>query len=71
LFGILEPITNTVWVVILGIIVFILKMLIVFIVGLFINAVFPRFRIEQAMKYLLKWPTLLAFIGLIIVAIAN
>ena len=66
LFGILEPITNTVWGVILGIIVFLIKMLIVFIIGLFINAVFPRFRIEQAMKYLWKWPTVLAFVGLII-----
>jgi len=42
------------------------KMLVVFVLGLCINAVFPRFRIEQAVKYLWKWPTLLAFLGLII-----
>jgi NADH-quinone oxidoreductase subunit H len=45
---------------------FFLKMLVVFVLGLCINAVFPRFRIEQAIKYLWKWPTLLAFLGLII-----
>jgi len=48
---------------------FFIKMLVVFILGLFINAVFPRFRIEQAVKYLWRWPTLLAFIGLIAVLI--
>jgi NADH-quinone oxidoreductase subunit H len=47
-------------------ITFFIKMLVVFVLGLFINAVFPRFRIEQAVKYLWKWPTLLAFLGLII-----
>jgi len=45
---------------------FFVKMLVVFVLGLCINAVFPRFRIEQAIKYLWKWPTLLAFLGLII-----
>lgn len=48
---------------------FFVKMLVVFIVCLFINAVFPRFRIEQAVKYLWRWPTLLAFVGLIVVMI--
>jgi NADH-quinone oxidoreductase subunit H len=46
-------------------IIFFAKMLVVFVLGLFIHAVFPRFRIEQAIKYLWKWPTLLAFLGLI------
>jgi len=46
-------------------ITFFIKMLVVFVLGLCINAVFPRFRIEQAIKYLWKWPTLLAFLGLI------
>jgi len=46
-----------------------IKMLAVFVVGLFINAVFPRFRIEQAIRYLWKWPTLLAFLGLIVTLI--
>jgi len=47
-------------------IIFFVKMLVVFVLGLCVNAVFPRFRIEQAIKYLWKWPTLLAFLGLII-----
>ena len=46
--------------------IFFVKMLAVFVVGLCINAVFPRFKIEQAIKYLWKWPTLLAFLGLIL-----
>ena len=46
-----------------------LKMLVVFILVLFINAVFPRFRIEQAIRYLWRWPTLLAFVGLVLVLI--
>jgi len=49
--------------------VFILKMLVVFLVMLFINAAFPRLRIEQAVAYLWKWPALLAFAGLIVVLI--
>jgi len=71
LFGLLNPISGTVLGIVLGIIVFLIKMLVVLIIGLFINAVYPRFRIEQAMKYLLKWPTLIAFIGLIIVSLIN
>ena len=49
---------------------FLAKMLVVFIIYLFVNAVTPRFRIEQAIRYLWKWPTLLAFLGLIIVLIS-
>jgi len=49
-----------------NLIIFFAKMLVVFVLCLFIHAVFPRFRIEQAIKYLWKWPTLLAFLGLII-----
>jgi NADH-quinone oxidoreductase subunit H len=45
---------------------FFLKMLVVFVLGVCVNAVFPRFRIEQAVKYLWRWPTLLAFVGLVI-----
>ena len=47
-------------------IIFFVKMLVVFVLGLCVNAVFPRFKIEQAIKYLWKWPTLLALLGLII-----
>ncbi len=66
LWGVFGSVMNTAWGVILGVIIFLIKMCIVFIIGLFVNAVFPRFRIEQAVKYLWKWPTLLAFLGLII-----
>jgi NADH-quinone oxidoreductase subunit H len=45
---------------------FFLKILLVFIVCIFINAVFPRFRTEQAVKYLWSVPTLFALAGLII-----
>lgn len=48
---------------------FLLKMLIVFILGVFINAVFPRFRIEQAIRFNWTWPTIIALAGLIIVYI--
>ena len=45
---------------------FFVKMLVIFILGLFINAVFPRLRIDQAIKYCWKWPSILALAGLII-----
>jgi NADH-quinone oxidoreductase subunit H len=45
---------------------FVLKMLVVFVAGLFINAVFPRFRMEQAIRFNWTWPTLIALAGLII-----
>ncbi len=50
-------------------IIFFFKMLAVFIAGLFVNAVLPRLRIEQAVRYLWRWPTLLAFLGLVAVLI--
>ncbi|HDM32644.1 MAG TPA: proton-conducting membrane transporter [Deltaproteobacteria bacterium] len=46
---------------------FFLKVLVVFVIGLLINAVFPRFRTEQAVKFLWKWPSVMALAGLIIV----
>lgn len=45
---------------------FFIKMLVVFLIIIFINAVFPRMRTEQAVKYLWRWPILLALAGLII-----
>ena len=48
--------------------VFFLKMLVVLVFGLFVNAAFPRLRVEQAVRYLWRWPTLIAFVGLILVA---
>jgi len=46
--------------------IFFIKMLVVFLLGLFINAVFPRLRIDQAIKYCWKWPTIVSLAGLII-----
>ncbi len=37
---------------------------VVWMIAIFINAVFPRFRIEQAFKFYWKWPTLIAALGL-------
>ena len=71
LFGLLDFLSGTVWAVILGIIIFLLKMTVVLVIVIFINAVYPRYRIEQAMNYLLKWPTLISFIGLIIVVLVK
>ena len=50
---------------------FFLKMLVVFVLSLFINAALPRLRIDQAIKYLWRWPALFAFAGLIIVVIVQ
>ncbi len=55
----------------LGGLVFFVKMLVVFVICVFINAVYPRLRIEQAIGYLWRWPTILAFAGLIIVLIVG
>jgi NADH-quinone oxidoreductase subunit H len=48
---------------------FFIKMVIVFTAGVLINAVFPRVRIEQAIHFCWKWPTILAFVGLIIASV--
>ena len=52
-------------------IVFFLKMLVVFGFGLWINASFPRLRIDQAIRYLWRWPTLIAFVGLLLVVVTG
>jgi NADH-quinone oxidoreductase subunit H len=46
---------------------FLLKMLIVFMLGVFINAVFPRFKIQQAIRFNWTWPTIISLVGLLIV----
>jgi len=48
---------------------FLVKMLVVFLMGLFINAVFPRFRIEQGLRFCWRWPALLGVVGLIVVLV--
>jgi NADH-quinone oxidoreductase subunit H len=50
---------------------FFIKMLVVFVLLTFIHGVFPRFRIEQAIKYLWKWPAAFSLLGLILVLIIN
>jgi len=50
---------------------FFVKMLVIFLMGLFINAVFPRFRIEQGLRFCWRWPALLGFLGLILVLVTG
>jgi NADH-quinone oxidoreductase subunit H len=54
-----------------NVLTFLAKMLVVFFVGVCINAVLPRFTVKQALRYLWKWPTILAFVGLLIVTLAR
>jgi len=48
---------------------FFLKMLVVFTLTVFVHAVFPRLRIEQAIRYLWQWPAVISFLGLILIQI--
>jgi len=50
---------------------FFVKMCVVFIIVSFVNGIFPRYRIEQAVKYLWRWPALISFVGLILVKISG
>ncbi len=52
-----------------NIITFSLKMLVVFLLAIFINAIMPRFRMDQAFKFYWKWPAILGLISLIFVFI--
>jgi NADH-quinone oxidoreductase subunit H len=52
-------------------ITFLVKMLVVFVCGVLVNASFPRFRVEQAIGYLWRWPTALAFLGLVVTVAAR
>jgi len=45
---------------------FFLKMLVVFVSMVLIHSVFPRLRLEQALRYLWRWPTIFAFLGVIV-----
>jgi NADH-quinone oxidoreductase subunit H len=51
--------------------VFFLKMLVVFVAVVFVNASFPRLRVEQAVRYLWRWPSLVALAGLVLVAVVG
>jgi NADH-quinone oxidoreductase subunit H len=48
---------------------FFIKMLIIFVPLISVSAVFPRFRIEQAIRFCWRLPTILALIGLIIASV--
>jgi NADH-quinone oxidoreductase subunit H len=52
-------------------ITFFMKMLVVFILVVFIHGVFPRLRIEQAINYLWRWPAAFSLVGLILVQIIS
>ncbi len=54
-----------------NIITFLLKMLAVFLAAEMINAVLPRFKIEDAVKFCWKWPTALAFLQMIITVVSK
>jgi NADH-quinone oxidoreductase subunit H len=45
---------------------FLVKLTAVFLPCLLVHAVFPRWRIEQAVRYLWRWPALLALAGLVV-----
>ena len=42
-----------------------------FFVGVCINAVLPRVTVRQGLKYLWKWPTIVALAGLLIVVLTQ
>lgn len=52
-----------------NVLIFLLKMIAVLLFVLWINASFPRLRIDQAIRYLWRWPTLIAFLGLLLVEV--
>ncbi len=62
---VLDPATYGVFAYVVNYLVWFLLIFVVWMIALFINAVFPRFRIEQAFKFYWKWPTIIAAIGLV------
>jgi NADH-quinone oxidoreductase subunit H len=62
---VLDPATYGVIAYVVNYAVWFVLILVVWLIALFINAVFPRFRIEQAFKFYWKWPTIIAVIGLV------
>ena len=62
---ILDPATYGIIAYVVNYAVWFVLILVVWLIALFINAVFPRFRIEQAFKFYWKWPTIIAIIGLV------
>jgi NADH-quinone oxidoreductase subunit H len=62
---VLDPATYGVIAYVVNYAVWFILILVVWLIALFKNAVFPRFRIEQAFKFYWKWPTIIAVIGLV------
>jgi NADH-quinone oxidoreductase subunit H len=52
-------------------VMFVVKMSAVLVLGLIVNASFPRLRIEQAIRYLWRWPTLIALVGLVLAVVVE
>jgi NADH-quinone oxidoreductase subunit H len=50
---------------------FLAKTFLVFLAGLLVNAVYPRFTIDQGLRFCWKWPTVLAFLGLVVVLLTK
>jgi len=55
----------------LNVVTFLLKVMGVFLVVEMINAVFPRVRIEDAVKFCWRWPTALAFLQMIVTVVSK
>jgi len=54
-----------------NLVTFFMKMVVVFILMVFIHGVFPRLRIEQAIRYLWRWPLAISLTGLILIQIVR
>jgi NADH-quinone oxidoreductase subunit H len=50
---------------------FLIKVFLVFLAGVLVNAVYPRFTIGQGLRFCWKWPTILAFVGLVVVLVTG
>ncbi len=48
---------------------FYIKMLVVFFIMILFDSVFPRFRIDDAVRFYWKWPTIIALISLVVVLV--
>jgi len=62
---VLNPATYGIVAYVVNYLVWLVLIFVVWMIAVLINAVFPRFRIEQAFKFYWKWPTVIAILGLI------
>ena len=61
---VLDPATYGLLAYVVNYLVWLGLIFVVWMIAILINAVFPRFRIEQAFKFYWKWPTIIAILGL-------